>query len=90
MDTIIQSMVSLLAWPAPLKLRPLMAADAQPLAAMIVAVLAEFEFEWLATGAPARPAATGDQAHRCCADGWRLGVEYDCAGYVARKTVSVR
>ena len=42
-------MASLLAWPPPLKLRPLTAADAAPLAAMIVSVLAEFGFEWLST-----------------------------------------
>lgn len=49
MDAIIQSMQAMLKWPAPLKLRPLAATDAAPLAAMIVAVLAEFQFEWLAT-----------------------------------------
>eukprot|EP01050_Picozoa_sp_SAG11_P033244 SAG11_NODE_11201_length_777_cov_0.786136_1_plen_147_part_10 len=73
METIIKSMQAMLQWPAPLKLRPLAPlGDARPLAAMIVEVLAEFQFEWLSTSeqraqCEERQAKSIDHDARLCA-----------------------
>jgi ribosomal protein S18 acetylase RimI-like enzyme len=48
---LMQGLASMLAWPAPLRLRKLAEADIEPLAALIVAVQCEYGFPWLATEA---------------------------------------
>jgi ribosomal protein S18 acetylase RimI-like enzyme len=56
---LMQGLAAMLAWPKPLRLRKLGEADVEPLAAMIVAVLAEFSFPWLATEAQRQEAREG-------------------------------
>ena len=46
---LMRGLAQMLTWPAPLRLRPLAEADVDPLASLIVTILGEFEFEWLAT-----------------------------------------
>ena len=46
---LMSGLAQMLTWPAPLRLRPLAEADVDPLASLIVSILGEFEFEWLAT-----------------------------------------
>ena len=54
---LMSGLAQMLTWPAPLRLRPLAEADVDPLASLIVTILGEFEFEWLATKSTRRPRA---------------------------------